>query len=58
MPNDSSSATVLFALIDVVQGDEEPLICADFVSLICADQRTDGSVNQGFRVSDEDRLNH
>ncbi|HXU39688.1 MAG TPA: hypothetical protein VN937_25265 [Blastocatellia bacterium] len=49
---------MFYALLDVDQGEEELLICADFVSLICADQRTDGSVNQRFRVSDEDRLNH
>ena len=27
-------------------GQKEPLICADCVSLICADQRIEGSVNQ------------
>jgi hypothetical protein len=28
--------------------EKEPLICADVVSLICADLRTEGSVNQRF----------
>jgi hypothetical protein len=28
--------------------EKEPLICADIVSLICADRRTEGSANQRF----------
>jgi hypothetical protein len=36
-----------FVLSDLY-GEKEPLIYADFVSLICADLRTEGSVNQRF----------
>jgi hypothetical protein len=38
---------VQFGLSDVDQKNE-PLICADDVSLICADLRTEGCVNQRF----------
>ena len=38
---------VQFAVCDLDQ-EKEPLICADLVSLICADLRTEGSVNQRF----------
>ena len=37
-----------FALSDLDQEEKEPLICADVVSLICADLRTEGCVNQRF----------
>jgi len=44
-------------LIEPKQKEEEPPIGADFVSLVCADQRTGGSVNQRFYISGEGGLN-
>jgi hypothetical protein len=38
---------VQFGLSELDQ-ENEPLIYADVVSLICADPRTEGSVNQRF----------
>jgi len=57
MADDSSSVNLQFALIELKQKEEEPPIGADFVSLVCADQRTGGSVNQRFHISGEGGLN-
>ena len=54
MENDSnqnittqSTIMVQFGLSDL-DHENEPLICADVVSLICADLLTEGCVNQRF----------